>query len=213
MSAAGRGGLLMGIAGGSGSGKTSVARAIYEDLGPDKVIIIRQDNYYKDLSHVTPEERSTFNFDHPDAFDTPMLLAHVRTLLEGGDVEIPVYDFENHVRTGECEAVGGSKIVILEGIFAFYDADVRDLMRIKAYIDTDPDVRLIRRLKRDVFERGRTIESILSQYEAYVRPMHLRFVEPTKRYADVVIPGGAKNHVAVDLLKTTVRSAYASLRV
>jgi uridine kinase len=210
--AASAAGLLMGIAGGSGSGKTSVARSIYEDLGPDKVIIIRQDNYYKDLSHVSAEERRTFNFDHPDAFDTPLLLSHVRTLLEGGEVEIPVYDFARHVRTSEVETVGGSKIVILEGIFAFYDHAVRDLMRIKVYIDTDPDVRLIRRLKRDVFERGRSIESILAQYETYVRPMHLRFVEPTKRYADVIIPEGAMNHVAVDLLKTKVRAAFAALR-
>ncbi len=204
-------GILIGIAGGSGSGKTSVARSIYDDLGPDKVVILRQDNYYRDLGHMPEPERAAFNFDHPDAFDTDLLRAHVDTLLSGTHVDVPVYDYVNHVRTRETTRAGGSRIVILEGILVFYDRRLREKMRIKVYIDTDPDVRFIRRLKRDVFERGRSVESIIAQYEAYVRPMHQQFIEPTKRYADVIIPEGGYNHVAVDLLKTKIRSQLAGM--
>jgi len=204
-------GILIGIAGGSGSGKTSVARSIYDDLGPDKVIILRQDNYYHDLSDLPEDERKSYNFDHPDAFDTPLLIEHMKQLLVGGTVDIPVYDYVNHVRTSEVETVGGNKITILEGILVFYDRWLRDQMRVKVYIDTDADVRFIRRLKRDVFERGRSVESIIAQYESTVRPMHEQFIEPTKRYADVIIPEGAQNRVAVDLLKTKIRAEYEAL--
>lgn len=211
MPAVERSGILIGIAGGSGSGKTSVAKDIYEDLGPDKVIIIRQDNYYHDLTHLPEEARRGYNFDHPDAFDTPLLIQHIRALLRGQEVDIPIYDFANHVRAGDVEHVGGYKIIILEGILVFYDSWLRDRMRLKAYIDTDADVRLMRRLKRDVFERGRSVESIIAQYENFVRPMHRQFVEPTKRYADVIIPNGARNRVAVDLLKTQIRAEFATI--
>jgi len=204
--------MLIGIAGGSGSGKTSVARNIYDDLGPDKVIILRQDSYYRDLTMMPEEERHGFNFDHPDAFDNTLLRNHVRMLLEGQEVDVPVYDYANHVRTGQVERVGGARIIVLEGILVFYDPWLRDQMRLRVYIETDPDVRFIRRLKRDVFERGRTMESIILQYEATVRPMHHEFVEPLKRYADVIVPEGASNHVAVDLLKTKIRSEFHTLQ-
>ena len=207
----GEAGALIGLAGGSGSGKTSVARAIYEDLGPDKVIILRQDNYYKDLSHLSAGERAAYNFDHPDAFDTELLLGHVDALLAGGAAEIPTYDYVNHVRTTQTERVDGHKIVLLEGILVFYDPALRARMHMKIFIDTDADVRFIRRLKRDVFERGRTVESIIDQYETFVRPMHQQFIEPMKRYADIIIPEGAFNTVAVNLLKNEVRALFASL--
>lgn len=204
-------GILIGLAGGSGSGKTSVARAIYEDLGPDKIIILRQDNYYRDLSHLSPAERAAYNFDHPDAFDTQLLVEHVDALLRGGAVEIPSYDYVNHVRTGKTEHVSGHKILLLEGILVFYDPELRNRMHMKIFIDTDADVRFIRRLKRDVFERGRTVESIIAQYESFVRPMHEQFVEPLKRYADLIVPEGAFNTVAVNLIKNEIRALYASL--
>ncbi len=204
-------GILIGIAGGSGSGKTSVARCIYDDLGPDKVIIVRQDAYYRDLSHLPDAARAEYNFDHPDAFDMSFLMDQLQTLLTGGSVELPVYDYVKHCRTEKVEKVGGHKIVILEGILVLFDPALRDLMRIKAYIDTDPDVRFIRRLKRDIYKRGRTVDSVIWQYEKFVRPMHLQFVEPTKRYADVIIPEGAHNQVAVDLLITKIRAQFASL--
>jgi uridine kinase len=202
-------GVLVGIAGGSGSGKTSVARLIYEDLGPDKVVILRQDNYYKDLSDRSPEERAIYNFDHPDAFDTPLLIQHVKTLLDGGTVDIPSYDYVNHVRTDTVEKASGNRVILLEGILIFYNLWLRERMGIKVYIQSDADIRFIRRLKRDVFERGRTVESVISQYETFVRPMHAQFVEPTKRYADVIIPRGAHNSVAVGLLKTQIRAEAA----
>jgi uridine kinase len=203
--------VLIGIAGGTGSGKTSVARSIYDDLGPDKVIIVRQDAYYRDLGHLPAEERRAYNFDHPDAFDLELLLQHLRALLKGGSVALPVYDYVNHCRTKQTEPVGGNKIILLEGILVLNDPALRNIMRIKVYIDTDADVRFIRRLKRDIYERGRSVDSVIAQYEATVRPMHLQFVEPTKRYADVIIPEGAQNHVAVDLLKTKIRAEYALL--
>ncbi len=203
--------MLIGIAGGTGSGKTSVARCIYDALGPERVIIIRQDSYYRDLSHLPEDERSAFNFDHPDSFDMPYLLRHIGELLKGGTVNLPVYDYVRHCRTSDVETVGGSKIVILEGILVLFDPVLRDLMRIKVYIDTDPDIRFIRRLKRDINERGRTVDSVISQYQTTVRPMHLQFVEPTKRYADVVVPEGAHNQVAVDLLITKIRSLFTTV--
>lgn len=206
-----RTGGLIGLAGGSGSGKTSVARAIYEDLGADKVIILRQDNYYRDLSHLGAAERDAYNFDHPDAFDTALLVEHVDALLAGGEADIPTYDYVNHVRTSRHDRVAGHKIVLLEGILVFYDPALRERMHLKIFIDTDADVRFIRRLKRDVFERGRTVESIIDQYETFVRPMHQQFVEPSKRYADIIIPEGAYNTVAVNLLKNEVRALFASL--
>jgi uridine kinase len=195
---------LIGIAGGTGSGKTLVANRIAEALGDRQVVVIRQDHYYKDLSGIPFEERVKTNFDHPDAFDTPLLRAHVRVLLEGGTVAEPNYDFTQHVRLPETTRVGGHPILLLEGIMVLGDEELRSMMDIKVYVDTDSDIRLMRRIRRDVAERGRTLESVLDQYDGSVRPMHMQFVEPTKRYADIILPEGGYNRVAIDLLRTKI---------
>lgn len=197
-------GILIGIAGGSASGKTLVASRIHEALGTERVLVVKQDSYYRDLVNLTPEERARQNFDHPDAFDTPLLLAQLKSLLAGGHVDEPIYDFLRHERSEETRRVGGARVVVLEGILILTDPDLRELMDIKVYVDTDADIRLMRRLRRDVEERGRTVTSVLQQYEHSVRPMHLQFVEPSKRYADVIIPEGGHNRVAIDLLKTKI---------
>lgn len=196
--------VLIGIAGGSASGKTLVASRIWESLGTDRVLIVKQDSYYRDLSQLSPAERARQNFDHPDAFDASLLLDHLHTLLEGGYVEEPIYDFTEHRRLPETRRVGGVPVIVLEGILILSDQRLRDLMDIKVYVETDADVRLLRRVRRDVGERGRTVISVLHQYERSVRPMHLQFVEPSKRYADIIIPEGGNNKVAVDLLRTKI---------
>ncbi len=198
--------ILIGIAGGSGSGKTLVARRLYEELGSDKVIIIQQDSYYKDLHALTFEERQKQNFDHPDAVDELVLIRQVRDLLNGKFIEQPIYDFTRHVRKKETKRIGDHVIVILEGILILHNPKLRELMDIKVYVDTDDDIRFIRRFKRDIKERGRDPDSIIDQYEKSVRPMHLQFVEPTKRYADIILPEGGHNEVAIDLLKTKIRA-------
>ncbi|RMD98259.1 MAG: uridine kinase [Calditrichaeota bacterium] len=199
-------GILIGIAGGSGSGKTLVAQTIYRELGSDKVIIIEQDAYYKDLSHLSPEERAKQNFDHPSAIDHDLLVQHIEDLLAGKSIEQPIYDFTTHTRKKETRRIGKHLIIVLEGILILDSPRLRDLMDIKVFVDTDADIRLIRRLRRDVSERGRTVESVLDQYEKSVRPMHLQFVEPSKRYADIIIPEGGRNVVAIDLLKTKIEA-------
>lgn len=198
--------ILIGIAGGSGSGKTLVAKRIFDELGSDKVIIIQQDSYYKDLGHLTLEERKKQNFDHPDAFDHQFLIAQLKDLLAGKSIDQSVYDYTIHSRKNETRRIGEHVIIVLEGILILHDAELRKLMDIKVYVDTDDDVRLIRRIRRDVTERGRSLESILDQYENSVRPMQLQFVEPTKRYADIIIPEGGYNLVAIDLLKTKIQA-------
>lgn len=197
-------GILIGIAGGTGSGKTSVANKILEGIGSSDVAIIEQDAYYKDLSHVPADALAHHNFDHPDAFDRELLLDHLRTLLEGGSVQMPVYDYNRHCRTGQYVVVGPHRIIVLEGILILDDPGLRELMDIKIYVDTDDDIRLMRRLRRDVRERGRTMEMVLQQYETTVRPMHQQFVEPSKRWADLIIPEGAEKVVAIDLLRTKI---------
>jgi uridine kinase len=198
--------VLIGIAGGSASGKTMVAERVTAELGSRKVVIIKQDSYYRDISRLPLDERQRQNFDHPDAFDRELLHEHLRVLLEGGAIEMPVYDFRRHLRLKRTVRVSGCQILIVEGILILDDPLLRALMDIKVYIDTDPDVRLIRRIRRDVTARGRTLESVLAQYDQSVRPMHLQFVDPSKRYADVIIPEGGHNEVAIDLLVTKVRS-------
>jgi len=197
--------ILIGIAGGSGSGKTLVARTIVSDLGSDRVVIIDQDSYYRNLEDIPFRDRDVRNFDHPDAFDGELLLQHVRELLAGHPVEQPIYDYAQHRRLAETRRVGDHLIIVLEGILIFVDPALRDLMDIKLFIDADPDVRFIRRLRRDLVERGRSVDSIIRQYEESVRPMHQQFVEPSKRYADVIIPEGGHNAVAIDLVKTKIR--------
>jgi uridine kinase len=201
--------ILIGIAGGSGSGKTLVAKRIFDELGSDKVIIIQQDSYYKDLSHLTLEERKKQNFDHPDAFDQQFLISQLKDLLRGKSIDQPVYDYKIHSRKKETRRIGEHVIIVLEGILILHDPELRSLMDIKVYVDTDDDVRLIRRIRRDVTERSRSLDSILEQYENSVRPMQLQFVEPTKRYADIIIPEGGYNLVAIDLLKTKIKALLA----
>ena len=175
------------------------------DLGSDRVVIIDQDSYCKDLEDIPFRDRESRNFDHPDAFDNGLLAGHIRDLLAGRPIEQPIYDYAAHRRLAETRHIGEHLIIVLEGILIFTDADLRGLMDIKLFIDADPDVRFIRRLRRDLVERGRSVDSIIRQYEESVRPMHMQFVEPSKRWADVIIPEGGHNRVAIDLMKTKVR--------
>jgi len=197
--------ILIGIAGGSGSGKTLVARTIVRQLGSDRVVIIDQDSYYKNLEDIPLRDREFRNFDHPDAFDNDLMKRHIRELLDGGAIEQPIYDYAAHRRLAETRTVSDHLVIVLEGILIFVDPELRSLMDIKLFIDADPDVRFIRRLRRDLVERGRSADSIIRQYEESVRPMHLQFVEPTKRYADLIIPEGGHNRVAIDVMKTKIR--------
>ncbi len=201
----GRDTILIGLAGGTGSGKTLVARTLVKRLA-GRVAVIEQDNYYKSLAHLPLEERAKVNYDHPDAFDQDLLYEHVCALLRGEAIEMPVYNFSAHTRKEETVRVEPQKVVLLEGILILYFPRLRGLMDMRAFVDTDSDLRFIRRLRRDVGERGRSLESVIQQYEDTVRPMHNQFVEPTKRHADVVIPRGGRNEVALDLLRTKIHS-------
>jgi len=207
-----RRGILIGIAGGTGAGKTLVAQSIAQDLGSDSVLLIEQDSYYKDLHHIPLGERENRNFDHPDAFDRDLLRQHLEKLLVGEEVDMPTYDMRTHTRVGQPLHVRGRPILLLDGLLVLEDPTLRHLMDIKIYVDADPDIRFIRRLKRDLTERGRTLDQAIRQYESSVRPMHLQFVEPSKRYADLVIPEGGYNFVAIDLLKTKIRSLLADVK-
>ncbi|HDI51624.1 MAG TPA: uridine kinase [Bacteroidetes bacterium] len=198
--------ILIGIAGGSGSGKTAIAQKLSKDLGHQRVVLVAQDSYYKDLSHLPLRERAKQNFDHPDALDNELLIQHLKSLLAGQVVEQPVYDFSLHCRSRETVRIGGQNIIILEGVLILVDKELRQLMDIKVYVDTDADIRFIRRLKRDILERGRTLDSVIEQYEKTVRPMHLKFVEPSKRYADVIISGSGEIGEAVALLSTKIEA-------
>ena len=197
--------ILIGIAGGSGSGKTLVARTIVRELGSDRVVVIDQDSYYKNLEDVPLRDRDSRNFDHPDAFDQALLEQHIRDLLDGRPIEQPIYDYTEHRRLPETRSIGEHTVIVLEGILIFGDPGLRALMDIKLFIDADPDVRFIRRLRRDLMERGRSVDSIIRQYEESVRPMHLQFVDPAKRHADLIVPEGGHNKVAIDLVKSKIR--------
>ncbi|MCB9638621.1 MAG: uridine kinase [Myxococcales bacterium] len=197
--------LIIGIAGGTGSGKTTVARKIAEIFRSEEVLLIDQDSYYKDLSHLSFEERKHVNFDHPDAFDTELLVEHLRALRKRLPIQKPVYSYKEHRRKEETVHVPPAHIILLEGILVLEMEPLRELMDIKIFVDTDDDIRLIRRLTRDIKERGRDLEQSIIQYEQTVRPMHLAFVVPSKRYADVVIPHGGENRVAIQMLEATLR--------
>lgn len=197
---------FIGIAGGSGSGKTTVAKMIQKSLGKDKTAIISMDSYYKDFPDLTLEERKKLNYDHPSIFDIELLKKHLEDLKHGIPVKIPVYSFEKYARTGEFEDVYPKPIIIVEGILLFYYDEIRDIFSIKIFVDTDPDVRIIRRIERDVLERGRTLKSVINQYLETVRPMHIQFVEPTKQFADIIIPRGGKNEIAMDIILAKIKS-------
>jgi len=199
-------GILIGIGGGTGSGKTLIAHKIIESLASDEAVIIQQDSYYKDLSEIPLYERDKHNFDHPDAWDWTLLKEQVEQLLSGKTIAQPVYDFKAHNRRKETNIIGPHKIIILEGILILHDPGLRGLMDIKAFVETPDDIRLIRRVNRDIKERGRTLASVFHQYQHSVRPMHLQFVEPSKQFADIIVPEGGMNFVAVDLLKTKIAS-------
>ncbi len=197
--------VVIGVAGGSGSGKTTVVRRIVESLGPDQVVVLEHDRYYRDRNDLRFEERAALNYDHPDALETDLLVRHVRDLKAGQPVAVPEYDFTRHARRTDTHTYDPRRAIIVEGILIFSDAALRELMDVKLFVDADADTRFIRRLQRDVAERGRTMESVIEQYLGTVKPMHFDFVEPTKRYADLIIPVGGYNTVAVDLMLSLVR--------
>lgn len=198
--------VVIGIAGGSCSGKTSVTRAIYDVFRDHSVVVIEQDYYYKNQSHMTFEQRLETNYDHPLAFDNDLLIEHINLLLEYKPVEKPVYDYVQHTRSAEVIHVAPKDVIIVEGILVLEDERLRNLMDIKLFVDTDSDLRIIRRIQRDIKERGRTADSVIEQYLSAVRPMHNMFIEPTKRYADVIIPEGGGNNVAIDLMVTKIKT-------
>ncbi|HPI99419.1 MAG TPA: uridine kinase [Enterococcus sp.] len=196
--------IIIGVTGGSGSGKTSVSRAILNHFPEHSIMMLEHDSYYKDQSHLAFEDRLKTNYDHPLAFDTDLLITHLSKLLNYETIEKPVYDYVKHTRSDEIIIQEPKEVIILEGILILEDERLRDLMDIKIYVDTDDDIRIIRRIKRDMEERGRTLDSIIEQYLSVVKPMYNQFIEPTKRYADVIVPEGGENHVAIDLINTKV---------
>jgi uridine kinase len=198
---------VIGVAGGTDSGKTTIVRRLVESLGPDNVTLLEQDRYYRDLSAMRPDARGHRNFDHPDSFDLALLLEHVGALRSGRPASVPRYDFRQHVRETATDRLESRPAIIIEGILLLADARLRGLMDVKIYVDTDDDIRFIRRLQRDVAERGRTVESVIEQYQATVKPMHLELVEPSKRYADVIVPEGGHNDVAVEMLLRLVATS------
>lgn len=202
--------LIIGVAGGSGSGKTTVVRHIIDTIGEDKILLIQHDSYYRDLKHLSFEERTKQNFDHPSSLETELMIRHLKALTEGYQVEIPIYDFTRHIRKDETRLVDPKKIILVDGILIFTEKELRELMDIKLYVDTDDDIRLLRRIQRDIVERDRELENVLTQYEQHVRPMHLEFVEPTKRYADIIIPRGGENEVALDMVNALIQDRLKS---
>jgi uridine kinase len=201
--------LVIGVAGGSGSGKTTVVRRIVDSIGDGQVVVLEHDRYYRDRNDLRLEERAALNYDHPDSLETDLLVQHVEALRDGRGVDVPMYDFARHARQPSTEPVGPRRAIIVEGILIYTDAALRRLMDVKVFVDTDDDTRFIRRLQRDISERGRTVQSVIDQYLSTVKPMHLEFVEPSKRYADIIIPQGGHNAVAIDMLMTLIRSLTA----
>jgi uridine kinase len=197
--------VLIGITGGTGSGKSTIAREIFKTFNEDCIAMIEQDSYYKDQSHLTSEERTKTNYDHPDAFDTSLLVKQLNELCAGNAIQKPIYDFEVHNRKTDTILVETRDIIIVEGILVLQEKEVRDMLDIKIYVDTDADVRFIRRLVRDINERGRTIDSVITQYLTVVKQMHEQFTENTKRYADIIIPEGGHNKVAIDIITANIR--------
>lgn len=201
--------IVIGVAGGTGSGKTTVANEILERVGAEHITYIPHDAYYRDLSHLSPEQRSQVNYDHPNSLETELLIEHLKKLRAGQTVEIPIYDFTTHTRKQQTRRVEPGPVVLVEGILVFSEPNLRALFDVKLYVDTDADVRFIRRLQRDIEERGRSVQSVCEQYLSTVRPMHLEFVEPSKRYANVIIPEGGFNEVAIEMVASRIRGMLA----
>ncbi len=201
--------VIIGVAGGTASGKTTVSDAILERVGRQHIIYLQHDSYYRDLSHLPLEERTQLNFDHPDALETELLVSHLRQLQAGEPVEVPIYDFATYRRSEETRRIEPRRVILLEGLLIFVDKELREMMDVKLYVDTDADLRFIRRLERDIQDRGRTMESVIHQYLTTVRPMHLEFVEPSKRYADIIIPSGGFNTTAIDVIVARVERLLA----
>ncbi|AWZ38168.1 uridine kinase [Ligilactobacillus murinus] len=197
--------IIIGVTGGSGSGKTSVSRAIFDQLHGHSLMMLQEDSYYKSQDDIPFEERTKVNYDHPNAFDTDLLIEQLEDLLNWKTIEIPVYDYAAHTRSKEVLVQEPREVIIVEGILTLNDARLRDLMDIKIFVDTDDDIRIIRRIQRDIEERGRTLQSVIDQYLETVKPMYHQFIEPSKRYADIIVPEGGENQVAIDLLVTKVR--------
>jgi uridine kinase len=200
--------LVIGIAGGTGSGKTTVANVILERVGTQHIAYLAHDAYYKDLKDLPSTQRQEINFDHPNSLDTELLIYHIRELKAYRPIHLPIYDFKTHTRTDQTTVIHPQSIIIVEGILIFAEAELRSLFDVKIFVDTDPDIRFIRRLQRDIAERGRTTESVIHQYLTTVRPMHLEFVEPSKRYADVIIPEGGLNTVAMDMVVARLETLF-----
>jgi uridine kinase len=204
--------LVIGVAGGSGSGKTTVVRRIVDALEPSRVTVLEHDRYYRDRNDLRLEERALLNYDHPDSLETDLMVRHVNELRAGRSIEAPIYDFARHARVSATESIAPSRALIVEGILIFTDAALRALMDVKVFVDTDDDTRFIRRLQRDTADRGRTMQSVVDQYLSTVKPMHLEFVEPSKRYADIIVPQGGHNAVAIDMLLRLIRGLTADSR-
>ncbi|EXJ22802.1 Uridine kinase [Alkalibacterium sp. AK22] len=200
--------IVIGVTGGSGSGKTSVSQAIYNYFPGKSIMMLEQDSYYKNQDHLSFEERLKTNYDHPFAFDTDLLIEHLDDLLHYKGIEKPVYDYTRHTRSEETIHQEAKDVIILEGILILEDARLRQLMDIKVYVDTDDDIRIIRRIKRDIEERGRTLDNVIDQYLSVVKPMHTQFIEPTKKHADIIIPEGGRNQVAIDLMTTKIHTIF-----
>jgi uridine kinase len=198
--------LVIGIAGGSGSGKTTVAQVILQRVGRERIAFLQHDSYYKDLSGLPPTQRADVNFDHPDSLETQLLIEHIASLRDGKPVQVPIYDFSADRRTGETFTVQPCRVILVEGILIFTEPELRQMFDVKIFVDTDSDLRFIRRLERDITERGRSTASVIEQYTHTVRPMHLEFVEPSKRYADVIIPEGGFNAAALDMVVARIEA-------
>ena len=198
--------LTIGVAGGTGSGKTTVANVILERVGKQRIAYLPHDAFYRELGNLPPDQKAAMNFDHPDSLETELMIKHIEQLKLGNPIEIPIYDFSTHSRTDRTIRVEPQPVIIVEGILLFADKNLRDLLDVKIFVDTDPDIRFIRRLQRDITERGRTTENVIQQYLTTVRPMHLEFVEPSKRYANVIIPEGGLNEVAMEMVIARIES-------
>lgn len=203
--------IIIGISGASASGKSLLANTIVNELGSDQVVIISEDSYYKDHSNLPFEERAKVNYDHPDAFDHELLYNHLIELQKGKSVEIPIYNHSQHIREKQTRTIANHAIIVLEGILLFVEPALRELMDIRIYMETSLDICLIRRLKRDIKERGRSLDSVLKQYEETVRPMYLQFIDPSKRYADLIVPRGGGNRIAIDMIKAKMRELLGDL--